>query len=89
MLHGRDLGAGHAQHDLGVFHRLRDRSTTHCQKHPQNGQSTEVPLITPVQALRDRLQPGNYFNRPDAGQLNTIFTAIAADISQGVSKLID
>ena len=59
-----------------------------CQKHPQNG--AELPAITPVQALQQiASNSGNYFNRPDAGQLNTIFTSIAADISQGVSKLID
>jgi hypothetical protein len=59
-----------------------------CQKNGLSGD--ELPAITPVQALTQiASNPGNYFNRPDAGQLNTIFTSIAADISQGVSKLID
>jgi Flp pilus assembly protein TadG len=48
------------------------------------------PSITPAQALtKIASDPSQYYNRPDAGQLNTIFTAIAADISSGVSKLID
>ena len=33
--------------------------------------------------------PGNYYVRPDTGQLNTIFTQIAADISAGSSRLVD
>ena len=32
---------------------------------------------------------GNYYVRPDTGQLNTIFTQIAADISSGSSRLVD
>ncbi len=31
----------------------------------------------------------NYYNQPDPGQLNTIFTRIAADISRPASRLID
>jgi hypothetical protein len=49
----------------------------------------ESPLITATQALQQMATPGNYYYRPDSGQLNTIFTAIAADISTGASKLID
>ncbi len=33
--------------------------------------------------------PANYYVRPDTGQLNTIFTQIAADISAGCSRLVD
>jgi Flp pilus assembly protein TadG len=50
----------------------------------------ESPAMTPAQALvQIASNAGNYYNKPDTGQLNTIFTAIAADISTGKSKLID
>jgi hypothetical protein len=50
----------------------------------------ESPFITPDQALQAMASnPGNYFVRPDTGQLNTIFTAVAADISAGASRLVD
>ncbi len=50
----------------------------------------EAPFITPDDALRAMASnPGNYFVRPDSGQLNTIFTQIAADISTGASRLVD
>jgi hypothetical protein len=59
-----------------------------CQADRQAG--AESPAITPDAALRAMASnAGNYFVRPDAGQLNTIFTAIAADISQGASRLVD
>lgn len=34
-------------------------------------------------------EPDNYYVKPDPGQLNTIFTRIAADISRPSSRLID
>ena len=33
-------------------------------------------------------EPDNYYVQPDPGQLNTIFTRIAADISRPSSRLI-
>ncbi|MDX6378183.1 MAG: hypothetical protein QOE98_2486, partial [Gaiellaceae bacterium] len=62
--------------------------TDKCMADRQSGD--EAPAITPDAALRAMASnPGNYFVRPDAGQLNTIFTAIAADISAGSSRLVD
>ncbi len=59
-----------------------------CKADRQAG--AESPFITPDQALRAMASnSGNYFVRPDTGQLNTIFTAIAADISSGSSRLVD
>jgi Flp pilus assembly protein TadG len=50
----------------------------------------EAPFITPDQALSAMASnPGNYYVRPDTGQLNTIFTQVAADISNGASRLVD
>jgi Flp pilus assembly protein TadG len=59
-----------------------------CQKDRQAG--AESPAITPDQALSQMASgPSNYYVRPDTGQLNTIFTQIAADISSGSSRLVD
>ena len=50
----------------------------------------ESPAITAYQALEGIASgPGNFYNKPSAGQLRTIFTAIAADISRGSAALID
>ncbi len=50
----------------------------------------EAPAITPSNALQAMASnPGNYYVRPDSGQLNTIFTQVAADISAGASRLVD
>ena len=59
-----------------------------CQADRQSG--PESPAITPDQALSAMAStPANYYVRPDTGQLNTIFTQIAADISIGSSRLVD
>jgi hypothetical protein len=50
----------------------------------------EVPAITADSALRQiASSPGNYYQKPTPGQLNTIFTSIASDILQGTSRLVD
>jgi len=60
-----------------------------CQA-DRNAGVLESPAITPDQALRAMATtPANYYVRPDSGQLNTIFTQIAADISAGSSRLVD
>jgi hypothetical protein len=60
-----------------------------CLKDRQNN-GPEAPFITPDQALSAMASnPGNYYVRPDTGQLNTIFTQVAADISNGASRLVD
>jgi hypothetical protein len=59
-----------------------------CEKDRQAG--AESPFITPTDVIKGAAStPSNYYYKPDSGQLNTIFTAIAADISTGKSKLID
>jgi Flp pilus assembly protein TadG len=63
---------------------LESRATPQKPNNP-----AESPTITPDQALQQMASPGNYYNRPDPGQLSTIFSAIAGDISSGASKLID
>jgi Flp pilus assembly protein TadG len=52
-------------------------------------QQNEVPLITSYNTLSQIASPGNFYNQPSAGQLNTIFALIATDIGQGSSRLVD
>jgi hypothetical protein len=52
-------------------------------------QNTEVPTITSFQTLSQIASTGNFYNKPNAGQLDTIFAAIATDIGQGSSRLVD
>ncbi len=51
--------------------------------------STESPAITVLSALTQIASTGNFYNRPDSGQLNTIYTQIAVDIAHGRSGLVD
>ncbi len=63
-----------------------------CQAEDKKTQtrSPESPSIDARTALEGiASDPGNYYDKPTAGQLNTIFTAIAADILRGTSKLVD
>jgi Flp pilus assembly protein TadG len=53
------------------------------------GPNAESPAITSFQTLSQIASPGNFYNQPNAGQLNTIFAAIATDIGQGSSRLVD
>jgi|tagenome__1003787_1003787.scaffolds.fasta_scaffold20966569_1 Flp pilus assembly protein TadG len=49
----------------------------------------EVPNISSFTTLSQIASPGDFYNQPSAGQLNTIFAAIATDIGQGSSRLVD
>ncbi len=50
----------------------------------------ETPAITPDQALAAIAStPSDYYVKPDTGTLDGIFSAIAADIGQGASRLVD
>jgi hypothetical protein len=52
--------------------------------------AVESPAITAYDAIRQIASaPTAFFNKPDAGQLRTIFTEIAADLARGTSALID
>ena len=50
---------------------------------------TRCPTISSYTTLSQIASPGNFYNQPNAGQLNTIFAAIATDIGQGSSRLVD
>ena len=46
--------------------------------------------ITAYDAIRQiASEPDNFYNKPDPGQLNTIFTRIAADLQRPAARLID
>jgi Flp pilus assembly protein TadG len=45
--------------------------------------------ITSNATLAAVASPGDFYNQPSAGQLDTIFAAIAADIGSGSSRLVD
>jgi Putative Flp pilus-assembly TadE/G-like/von Willebrand factor type A domain len=51
--------------------------------------AAEKPTISVYEAMEGIAGSGNFYNRPDPGQLNTIYAAIAADIRQGTAGLID
>jgi hypothetical protein len=50
--------------------------------------SLESPSITALQALQGIAAPGDFYNQPNAAQMNTIFSAIASDLLAGTSKLV-
>jgi hypothetical protein len=68
--------AGHWQGDQGGNPCLRTL-------HP------EQPAITSATTVAAIASPGNFYNKPNPGQLKTIFAAIAEDITSGTSRLID
>jgi hypothetical protein len=49
----------------------------------------EQPSITAYSALQQMASPDAFFNKPAPGQLKSIFTKIAADISRPAARLID
>ena len=49
----------------------------------------ESPTINSYSTLSQIASLGDFYNQPQAAELDTIFAAIAADISQGSSRLVD
>jgi Putative Flp pilus-assembly TadE/G-like len=58
-----------------------------CYHYASN--TRESPMISSFTTLSQIASPGDFYNQPNAGQLDTIFAAIATDIGQGSSRLID
>jgi hypothetical protein len=55
-----------------------------------SGCTKDTTPITPTQALTDIAStPSDYYFEPGTGTLDGIFSAIAADIGQGASRLVD
>ena len=78
----------------GAFHK-KDSKAIGCPCTPRTGcyhyaeHTDESPAITSYNTLSQIASPGDFYNQPSAGQLNTIFAAIATDIGQGSSRLVD
>ncbi|MGZ8687303.1 MAG: vWA domain-containing protein, partial [Gaiellaceae bacterium] len=54
------------------------------------GGPAESPAITAYQALQQiASNPGAFYNQPTPGQLRTVFTQVASDLSRGSAGLID
>jgi hypothetical protein len=49
----------------------------------------EIPTITAYTAIQQIAGPGNFYNQPTPGDLQSIFDRIAADIAKGSSRLVD
>ena len=68
---------------LGGLHPADRRTATTTRSHD------ESPSITSYNTLSQIASPGDFYNQPNAAQLDTIFAAIATDIGQGSSRLVD
>lgn len=74
---------------------LNGDGTDYEQCHPWNWtggatQMLENPPITSLQAMQQiASEEENFYNKPDPGKLNKIFTQIAADLSLPAARLID
>jgi hypothetical protein len=72
---------------------LNGGAATYEQCHPawwngnQNQQLEGINAFDAIQAMAS--DPATFYNQPDPGQLRGVFTAIATDISQRFSQLID
>ncbi len=69
-----------------------DTGHDRCQSEDKATQnrSNEVPAIFAEDALKGiASDPSQFYNQPDAAQLNSIYTAIANDILHGTSRLVD
>jgi hypothetical protein len=69
-----------------------DLAHDRCQAEDKATQrrTNEIPAITSEQALRGiASNPEQFYEQPNADQLNSIFRAIATDILHGASRLVD
>jgi Flp pilus assembly protein TadG len=80
---------------VGAFHK-RDASNNWvpcvqpdagCYHYASNTQ--ESPALTSYSTLQQIASSGNFYNQPNPGDLSAIFAAIATDIGQGSSRLVD
>ena len=80
---------------VGGFHAKVDGRWQDCTPpaadcfHYANMRKTETPAITSYSTLTQIASPGDFYNKPNPGELDTIFAAIARDIGEGSSRLID
>jgi hypothetical protein len=80
---------------VGGFHAKVDGRWQECTPpaagcfHYANMRKAEDPAITSYSTLTQVASPGDFYNKPNPGELDTIFAAIARDIGEGSSRLID
>ena len=75
-----------------LLDRLRPERLGHGPRELQalSERGTTTATITAWDAIRAiASDPANFYNKPNPGQLNTIFTRIAADLSRPAARLID
>jgi hypothetical protein len=58
-----------------------------CKLYSSGNVDTTMTAWDAIRAIAS--DPSNFYNKPDPGQLNTIFTRIAADLSKPAAMLID
>lgn len=81
---GYDLDAGGAAPERCRAARLSDGHATATPEVAQAWGSTAYDAIRAIAS-----DPTNFYNKPDPGQLNTIFSRIAADLQRPAARLID
>jgi hypothetical protein len=74
-------------YSIGYDLNADDGGANKCQSYTG---ADESPSITAYEALQQIASgPDKFYDKPDPGQLRTIFTQVAADIRKGASALID
>ena len=81
---GYDLDAGGAAPERC---RAADVTTGHATATPEACGAWGCTAYDAIRAIAS--DPTNFYNKPDPGQLNTIFTRIAADLQRPAARLID
>jgi Flp pilus assembly protein TadG len=66
---------------------LNGFGTDYEQCRTNTGQTDSITAYDAIRQIAS--EPDNFYNKPDPGQLNWIFTRIAADISRPSARLID
>ena len=66
-----------------------DKSSESSGCYHSQGSQAESPAITSNATLSAIASPGDFYNKAAAGDLNSIFAAIATDIGSGTSRLVD
>jgi hypothetical protein len=79
---GYDLDAG-----SGAPERCRQPNQSNGQQNGSNPVEVGYDAFTAIQAIAST--PEHFYNKPDPGKLNEIFTAIALDLSGSKARLID
>jgi hypothetical protein len=84
---GASKAAGTLVFSIGYDLNALNGGANKCQSYTG---ADESPAITAYQALQQiASDPEAFYNQPNPGQLNTIFTRVAADISRPAARLVD